>query len=435
MEPILLSVLDENYNRIAVIDIFTEFAWTVRFNEAGDFEFSLPPQSPYVKYLAVDNYLYIRESDRLMVIDKVLTNDSVKDAGMVTVTGSSLESILNRRIVWEKTTVSGNLQQAVKRLINAAFVSPSIEARRVANFTFKESTDEAITNLTIESADYFKQNLYDVISDLCQEKKIGYRILPDWSNGGFIFELYAGTNRSYTQSDVPWVIFSPAMENLLEGRFVETREDIKTAALAVASDGSYGIEVLSDELKFTSLQRREIAIDTNVERKQVDISSFGKAEDRLDLEKYGYYSWDVTDENYAAYREALSQGASVKKSDYGTVTYIIDVDKDEDYWRDLETARNQIQQEYQSAVALENNRANAALTSAAKAELAKYNKIKYFDGDIVNTKQFVFGRDFFVGDVVQVRDSAGHEGVCTVKEVMITQDDDGVSISPTFESN
>ncbi len=434
MDPILLSVLDESYHRIAVIDIFTEFSWAVRYNEAGDFEFSLPPQSPYVKYLVPDNYLYIKESDRLMIIDKVLTNDSVKDAGMVTVTGTSLESILNRRIVWEKTSVSGNLQQAVKRLINAAFVSPKIEARRVANFTFKESTDEAITSLTIDSADYFKNNLYDVISDLCQEKKIGYRILPDWSNGGFIFELYAGTNRSYTQSDVPWVVFSPQMENLLEGRFVETREDLKTAALVVASDGEYGIEVVSEDLKFTSLQRREMAINTNVEKKEITVDQFGSPEDRLDLERYGYYSWNVTDENYAAYQNALSQGRSVKKSDYGTVTYMIEAEADEDYQRDLAAASQQIQVEYQQAVNKENVRVNEALVTAGRTELAKYNKIKYFDGDIANTKQFVYGVDFFVGDVVQVRDEAGHEGVCTVKEVLITQDDNGVVISPTFES-
>ena len=47
---------------------------------------------------------------------------------------------------------------------------------------------------------------------------------------------------------------------------------------------------------------------------------------------------------------------------------------------------------------------------------------------------YKYGEDFFIGDIVQIANEYGHEGRAYISELVISQNEDGVSIYPTFQT-
>ena len=46
---------------------------------------------------------------------------------------------------------------------------------------------------------------------------------------------------------------------------------------------------------------------------------------------------------------------------------------------------------------------------------------------------FKYGEDFFIGDIVQIANEYGNEETAYISELVISQDEEGFSIYPTFK--
>lgn len=118
------------------------------------------------------------------------------------------------------------------------------------------SEDKAITELTAEFAVEVGDNLLSVIQDKCNEKKVGFRVLPS-GEGGFEFELYMGVDRSKDQTENPMVVFSDSYENLLNSNYVQSEKEYVSNALVKGSN--YQGEVFR-KTERTGLDRREMYV-------------------------------------------------------------------------------------------------------------------------------------------------------------------------------
>lgn len=92
-------ILDKSYATTAVLDKFESFIWTDRFRGYGDFEIYMPVETAALSFLKQDHYLQIQSSDRMMIIEELQTDTNAEEGNHLTVTGRSLESILERRVV------------------------------------------------------------------------------------------------------------------------------------------------------------------------------------------------------------------------------------------------------------------------------------------------------------------------------------------------
>ena len=171
-----IYVLDTNFNTIGIIDDYVSLVWNERYYQPGDFELNVPISSLGIPYLAMDNYLYIEKSKKMMIIETYEPNTDYEDGNVIKYSGRSLESILDRRIVWQQTVISGNFQNAIKKLINDAIIYPEDSDRAIENFYFMNSTNSDITSLTIDSTQFTGDNLLDVVQSLCLNKKVGFQI-------------------------------------------------------------------------------------------------------------------------------------------------------------------------------------------------------------------------------------------------------------------
>lgn len=157
-----LIVLDTSLKMLSVLDTFESLIWTERFSAYGDFEVYTSINDSVLEILKDDYYLWLKESDQTMIVEDRKIESDAENGNHFTVTGRSLESILERRIIWKQTILSGNFQNGIKKLLDENIINPSDASRKVEGLIFEASTDPAITGLTVD-AQFTGDNLYDAI--------------------------------------------------------------------------------------------------------------------------------------------------------------------------------------------------------------------------------------------------------------------------------
>lgn len=245
-------VLDDSFVPIMPFENYVSFLWTDRFFEAGDFEIETMPETALLEQCKQDYYILNTESEHEMIIEGLKITTDAEEGTRLYITGSSLESILKRRIVWSKTLLSGNLQNGIKKILDENIISPTDKTRKIPNFVFQESTDEAITKLElVRECD--KENIYDLVTDICKTKEIGFKIVRNEKNE-FVFSLYAGKDHSYAQGVLPFVAFSPKFDNLENSEFNNSTEDSVNTVYVTGGENDSESLVVGN---YTGLLRRE----------------------------------------------------------------------------------------------------------------------------------------------------------------------------------
>jgi hypothetical protein len=83
----------------------------------------------------------------------------------------------------------------------------------------------------------------------------------------------------------------------------------------------------------------------------------------------------------------------------------------------------------------ENPDVSAALIQRGTEELSKCRIIQAFDGEINQNSQYVYQRDYYLGDLAEVRDSDGNTNIMRVTEQIFVSDSEGERGYPTLEVN
>lgn len=300
-----ITVLNTEFEAVGIIDSFVSSIWTVRYSEYGDFELTLPMDISLFDVLKEDYYLITEDSDRCMIIEDLETITDADEGECIKVTGRSLEIIIGRRVVLNKVIFEGkydnqgnkistpNLQDGIEQIFNENIINPSIAARKIPNFIFERSSDEAITSLTIE-AQYYGDNVYDVVATHCYENQIGFKVTLEENyekaDGtivpyAFVFKLFAGADRTYDQFDNPYVIFSPDNDNLLSSNYYKSKSTYKNVAI-----------VAGEEPETESEQRTVVTFGNGLGLDRREIFSDGS-----DISTYVDEETELTDSQYRAH--------------------------------------------------------------------------------------------------------------------------------------
>lgn len=247
----MIKILDTNFIEVSVVEGYQSFIWTDRFNQYGDFELYAPMGTEWFYDIQIGYYLINDDTDRVMMIETVeITSDS-ENGDYIKVSGRSLEAILTRRIVWNQTSVSGNIQTCIKKLIDDSIINPVLAERRIDNFVFLETTEEAIVNTSIESQ-YTGDNVYDVVADICQNAGCGFKVIL--VDGVFVFMLYLGVDRS------GYITFSNEYNNLITSDYTNDYQNYSNVTL-VAGEGEGASRTTVTVGTETGLTRRELYTD------------------------------------------------------------------------------------------------------------------------------------------------------------------------------
>ena len=347
-------VLDKTLEANDIVDTFNSLIWTDRYDEYGDFEIYTSVTDQALSLLQMDYYLQSRSSEHVMIIEEVLIDTDPENGNSVTITGRSLESLLSRRIVWTQTLLDGSVQDCIKKLLDENVISPKDVNRKIPNFVFETSVEKAVTEPKI-TAQFTGDNLYDVISEICRLTGLGFKVTLN-DKKQFVFKLYAGADRTYAQTENPYVVFSPKFENIANSNYLESKKEYKNVAL-VAGEGAGAERKTTSVGEGSGLERRELFVDAR------DIST--TTEDNVTL----------SDEEY---KKQLAQRGDEK--------------------------------------------------------LAESVAAQSFEGQVEMTKMFEYGKDFFIGDIVQIANEYGRESRARISEIVTAIDTQGTVTYPTLST-
>lgn len=360
-------ILDEKFKSFELIDIFDSLLWTERYNTCGDFEIYTPVSEQSMILIdfilkkrksGLDMYVWKKDTDCTMVLETCEITTSDDEGSHVIISGRSLESLLDRRIIWSQTILNGDLQSQIKKMLDENVINPVGGGldRKFPNFIFEETDDPQITSMTIQ-AQYTGDNLYDVICGICKDYQIGFRVRLTDENQ-MAFKLYAGVDRSYEQSKNPYVVFSSKFENIADTNYLESVKTLKNLVLVAGED--------------SGVRRRMVAVGATT------LSGLSRREMYVDAR-------DIQSET--------TEGEIIP---------------DEEYM--------------------------ALLRQRGYEHLSENSYTKTFEGNIEAKQTFLYGKDFFKGDIVQIVTDYGVESRVRVSEFIQSQNNSGYNAYPTFES-
>lgn len=206
------TILNPYFTRIAEIDDFISFIWTTRYYTCGDFE--LCANISHSDVLVIGNYVQRKEDNHLGIIENIKFQMDENRKEMIIVSGRLLPSILARRVISTQTQISGLVSECIKSLIDENAIAPTVTARQISGLTFTSS----VTSTEEMDAQYTGENLLNTVSSICETYGIGFDCTLNDDNN-FDFILYEGVDRSYNQSENPYVIFSDQYDNLLTSEY------------------------------------------------------------------------------------------------------------------------------------------------------------------------------------------------------------------------
>lgn len=499
--------MDPMYNTTRIVDAYTSCIWNDQYIGYGDFELCFPMEVGSLDGIGIDWYASIRESEKYMVVEGIEIQTSVTEGNTLIVTGRSFESFLERRVIQDDVILTGKLQDCIMRLLNSNAIIPENENRTIPGLSFKKVDDPVINDYEIEFELKAGDNLYDAIYVICDSYKLGFKVVPT-TNGQMEFQLYNGVDRSYGQNTNPWIVFSPKFENIKETDMIVDVADKKST---INTNIDYKLQHPNDEdtdevLKLSigddiyGFDRREIYSSVSVSIEKVDISQFGRAEDRVNIRDY--QSWEPIYFDSAAYKEAhdkwannVDQARPEYKEDRTEWRQVEKAGSNEPGWQEahpnenpytwqlehipgdsaadrakkdayynsilekepressfyrygwvltdpagyaeaLANAQAEIDAEFNAAVADKVENAKKTALEKLDSELAKHLSITNFHGEVDSNVQYLFGRDYYLGDIIQFVNAFYFQATTRLTGITFSQDPStGFIIQPTFTSD
>ena len=385
-----IYILDRLYNQVGILDGFTSFIWAKRYIQFGDCEIYISATPENIDLLQKGHFI-LRSDDNDMICRirsiELETNEETGD--FLIVKGEDCRAILNQRVVWNQTNFRGYAGDFIIRLLERNIINPTDNTRRIANFT-RAVWDGFTDRLEIQST---YDRVGDKIIEVCQTFQYGSKVF--FENDGFVFDLYKGVDRSYAQNVNPFVVFSPNFENLGATRYtMDSTNYYSIALVGGVGEGNNRHRVTTDLGDFVGIDRYEMFVDAN------DISN-----------ELSY------DDLVALYPDGTISTVS------GKVYYSVD---------GVRIATLDSASEPTMAV-LENAPYHEMLTERGNERLAETGTVITFDGEVEPNHSFKYGKDYFLGDIVTVRNEYGMEANARITEVIESFDESGHSIIPTFE--
>jgi Siphovirus ReqiPepy6 Gp37-like protein len=242
--------LDGLLRRDTVIEGFQSFIWAERYYSMGDFQIVTRSTIENRSLLKPGTWIGMNGSYRIQKIETV--KDSTADDGTknITVTGRSLESLLDDRVAMSelsdlttnpKLIMTGTPGEIARAIFDMICVSGAISPNDSIPFYHAGTLLEAgtidepdeVVEITFEPA-----SVYNDIAKVCQMWELGFRLVKNGDLGEIYFEVYTGHNRTTDQQVYRPVVFSADMESISQSSVLHSVASLKTVAYVFTQNGS-----------------------------------------------------------------------------------------------------------------------------------------------------------------------------------------------------
>ena len=266
-----INVLNNSFQKIAVIDQFVSLLWSKRYYDIGALDLEIEANVQNISTFKKGYYITRNDDDAIYRIE-AMEVDTQEDGNNVLIIGAyDCKQILNQRIVWNQINWNGTVENYIRKLITDNIINPQDASRKINNFGLKSA--KGYTELIEQQVTY--DDVGEKITELC--KTFGYGSKVTFENGSFYFDLYKGVNHSIEQSQNIKLVFSPDYENIVSTKYKTDDSKFKNVAL-VGGEG-----------EGTDRKKRTIGSASGIDRKEMFIDASGISSNNGEIDLVDYY--------------------------------------------------------------------------------------------------------------------------------------------------
>lgn len=183
------SILDNDMNKVLELDNFISIIWTEKAKEAGTFELKMNPDSNLLSMIKLgyylmssafynikyDNGIKIKDEANLMIIETMTITNDPEEGDTLIITGSSLLSILKRRVLWKQM----NYIKYWKEVEDDQ--SKIVEYRTLSSRVYREDDYKYVSPVTALDV------IYDLLyQNIVNPEDVIYNQDNAWVNGNWV---------------------------------------------------------------------------------------------------------------------------------------------------------------------------------------------------------------------------------------------------------
>ena len=445
---------------IGIIDTASSIIWHSVYYGVGDFEIYIKATNQTMSLLQKGNYVTRQNNDEVGIIETINIVFTVQDGYMITASGRFAKSILDRRIIYKlsgtqntPTILSGNVEIAVRQLVRDNAIDCSFDSRRnipiLGLAALKNLTPVIVDengNAAQKQVSY--QNLLEYTDGVLQEYGLSANVIYNDSNKKLLYAVNQGADRSTDNTDgnEP-IVFSIEYDNLNSSNYLYDEKPLKNAALiGGAGEGLERFYSLLTGGK-NGLQLREMFVDARSQNKEIRASELQAAYPSGTFDGYSFIVDDVSIAELVfdltrEYSLSTLQSKFPTGEVYDTyfmvsgVAYAIAVyGKDSTYTLTKRGYKAMLDVDGTDGTYIYTTEKYTEILNQQGQSSLKDNIInETFKGEInVSFGVWIFGVDYFLGDIVTVQDNFINKYVNTrITEATEVQDQNGYAVDVVF---
>lgn len=342
----MIEILDSNLKKIALLKKYTFSQYTEKFRGIGTFKVNIRLVDENL-YLLDDTKTYFILFDDTVFgkIENIKKQSDSEYEKVATISGRLANFILTKRIVNGTINYKGNTAGLVKELIESEITKNKNSNRYInINISYEDSDmiDYVTSNIEKQITGGY---LWDVIEEVLEQDKLGMFFTP-------VVE--------------PTKVVDGVETNISEWNFV-----ITTGNYRMRSNNPYGLPIVVFSQNLSNIARTDYTLDNKEYCNVAYVAGEGMGDERY---------W------YETYQDDGNIQKGWNRSEL---------------WID---ARD-IQSESSSGTTLTDEEYEKLIKQRAKEKFAEANKTKSYTATLTEAnKQYVYGKDYYLGDFVTVED-------------------------------
>lgn len=295
-------------------DKVVSYEYTKRFTKTGDFTMTLPFSADWVKVLKL-NGTVCYDGDWLWI------HGISYDGKTITLSGTDMKGLLGTRVslfdfnesepgTQGYDVVTGTTQECIQHYVTNNAVVGECQAGRELPITAFSGVDGLTSDSYMARLEY----LSDIVAALCENAGIGYDVTGILTGAGFRLTVMEGVDRSFSQDEVPRVIFSP------------NRRNVRAMSCEHGVDNLYNVVYGVDANETVGVTYRDTSGDTQIARRECTTSV---SEVTVSDPLFDKYALHTVEDNVATHSYTIDAAVS---SGYGSVYHIGDIVSVQDAW-------------------------------------------------------------------------------------------------------
>lgn len=267
--------LDPLLRRVGVIDRFESLIWTERFNAFGDFQMEIESTQATRTMLKAGTLLAMNESYRVMTVETIEDGDDSEGRRMLSVKGRSIEAILLDRVAKNSTAdlttspkwiITDEPAEIARKIFHDICVTGTLDLADKIPFIIEgsimpvDTIPEPLDPITVEME---PTTVYTAIEEICNVWNLGFRMLRNYDASELYFDVYAGSDRTTSQSVLAPVIFTPSLDNLQNTKELTTIEKAKNVAYVYSPAGFQKVYPIGVDPDVEGFERHVLVVNAS----------------------------------------------------------------------------------------------------------------------------------------------------------------------------